>query len=1383
MQVQLYRPVSLLVAASVPLFGLLYKVTMPTAADPMWGRLAVAGGFLGLFGASYVAAGLRRHYATLTWGLLTALMAWLVLLAVLNGFSGEYAVGLLLSYAVVGVAVGLGARSMGPVLGVLAAGGLLVAGGLWAAPTVRTNPWIVLTGLGMVAAGEALAFGWRLAARRKNERRKEELRRQKALLEQTQRLAGAWEVDLHTETLSWSDEVYRICELDPGADVSMEEALSLLQPEPRAKMRKAFARCVEEGAPYDLEVPLVTAEGTRRWVRAVGAPVRTKGGAPRKVAGALQDITDRKKAEMQLRRSRERLSMAVEGGGIGTWNWDLNTGRVVFNDQWAEMLGYSQEELDDRFGVWEDLVHPVDLPRAKEALAAYISGKNETYAPEIRMRTKSGNWKWVQTVGKIVERTEEGEVTRAAGIHLDIDERKQAEEALREREARIRGIANSVPGVVYQFYIRPDGSRGCHFVSEHAASVLGLPTDPEAFHRQFDEHVPAGKRKESLAAIRAAIEQEETWRFEIPFRKPSGERIWLLDIATPEWRGDELVYNGVLLDITDRKQKEREVRGLRAKYEGLLEGAPNAIFVADAETGEITEVNQAAADLLETPPEHVVGRHHGSCYPEEEQALIDGILDRLREAEAPVTVQEHHNGRPIHLQTASGERIPVEMSATTTEVGGRRLAIGIVRDIAEQKEREEALRSRKEMLRSITENISDGIYRSTPDAGIAYANPAFIEMFGYESLEEVRAVDPAQFYADPDRREELYRKETERGGLEGEEVRFRRKDGSTFIGLLSTQNPDKERAGEEGIEYYDGAITDITERRRTRRRLERYREYTGRLLNAADDVFFVGNQKGRLERWNDRVTEVTGYADAELEGTPQLHFVPERHRDRAADAIEEALATGHARLEVPVLRKDGTEIPYEFAADRVEHPDGEPRLVSIGRNIAARKRREQTLRSRQEKIEALYEATRRLLQANSRDEVFARIHEVLQDVFSYPFGHTTWVQGETLVPMHTLAEEHLQLPRPVPHPMGGDTVVDRTLQAQAATVVESTKALDNEVEYGDLRAAAGVPIGDQGVLVVGTATEGDFDRLNLHLLEVLGGYAALVLERLSREAALQAAKREAEQARDQAEAASRAKSSFLANMSHEIRTPLTSIIGFAEALGEAVGESEPPAAERGSQAAERESQAAERESPAAENSQARRFATLIERGGHRLLETLNGVLNLSKLEAGQMALDAEPVDLATQARRAAEEMRPQAEAKGLSLEVETGAAAGETGAAVWARADAGGVQIVLQNLVSNAIKYTEEGRVQVRARYEEGAAVLEVEDTGIGMDPERAEELFEPFRQASEGIGREYEGSGVGLAVTQKATETMGGSVEVQTEKGEGSRFAVRLPRAEEEGR
>jgi len=101
--------------------------------------------------------------------------------------------------------------------------------------------------------------------------------------------------------------------------------------------------------------------------------------------------------------------------------------------------------------------------------------------------------------------------------------------------------------------------------------------------------------------------------------------------------------------------------------------------------------------------------------------------------------------------------------------------------------------------------------------------------------------------------------------------------------------------------------------------------------------------------------------------------------------------------------------------------------------------------------------------------------------------------------------------------------------------------------------------------------------------------------------------------------------------------------------------------------------------------------------------------------------------------------------------------------------------------MSNAIKYTKEGEVVVRAYQDEETAVLEVEDTGIGMDPERAEDLFDPFRQASEGLGREYEGTGVGLAVTKEAVDQMGGSIEVETEKDEGTCFTVRLPRAAEQ--
>ena len=236
------------------------------------------------------------------------------------------------------------------------------------------------------------------------------------------------------------------------------------------------------------------------------------------------------------------------------------------------------------------------------------------------------------------------------------------------------------------------------------------------------------------------------------------------------------------------------------------------------------------------------------------------------------------------------------------------------------------------------------------------------------------------------------------------------------------------------------------------------------------------------------------------------------------------------------------------------------------------------------------------------------------------------------------------------------------------------------------------------------------------------------------------------QAKNQAEEAARLKSAMLANMSHEIRTPLTSIIGFAETLGEDAGDEEGATA---------------------------RFAELIEQSGRRLMETLDGVLNLSKLEAGQMELESQPVDLIKEVEEVVSELRPKAEEKGLDLQIET------DGAAATVEADTGGVQIVLQNLVSNAIKYTETGEVQVRIQEGHGTLTFEVEDTGIGMDPDRAEHLFEPFRQASEGIDRKYEGTGLGLAVTKKAVNQMGGEIDVQTAKGEGSLFTVRLRKAD----
>jgi hypothetical protein len=315
-------------------------------------------------------------------------------------------------------------------------------------------------------------------------------------------------------------------------------------------------------------------------------------------------------------------------------------------------------------------------------------------------------------------------------------------------------------------------------------------------------------------------------------------------------------------------------------------------------------------------------------------------------------------------------------------------------------------------------------------------------------------------------------------------------------------------------------------------------------------------------------------------------------------------------------------------------------------------------------------------------------------------------------------------------PDGSPMPEDELPYARVISTGEVVRDIQHAIEWPDgsrrILSVSGAPLQD---------ADGNIEGTLFHISDVT--------DRRRRENALREAKEEAEEARAEAEQASQLKSAMLANMSHEIRTPLTSIIGFAEAIGK------------------------DREA-------ANRFAPLIEKSGKRLLETLDGVLNLSKLEAGQMELAAQPIDLTREARQTAEELRPKANDKQIDLQV-------QEEEPVRARADEGGVQIVARNLISNAIKYTKEGgAVQVRTYRENGAAVLEVEDTGIGMNPEMAEELFEPFRQESEGLRREFEGTGVGLAVTKEATEQMNGTIEVETEKGEGSRFTVRLPRAED---
>ncbi|BAN34070.1 hypothetical protein SCD_n00221 [Sulfuricella denitrificans skB26] len=292
---------------------------------------------------------------------------------------------------------------------------------------------------------------------------------------------GSWELDLQKGELIWSDEIFRLFEIDKSQFGATYEAfLEAIHPDDRERVNQAYSYSLETRTPYEISHRLRMRDGRIKWVHERCESEFDEEGKPLRSIGTVQDVTRQKLAEDSLRVSEERLRLTLAASSQGLYDLNVQTGEAIVNTEYALMLGYEPAEFHETHAAWIERLHPDDHDLVAAAYLDYIAGKIPEYHVEFRQRTRSGEWKWLLSIGKLVEWDAQGQPLRMLGVHFDITDRKRNEAA----QIEARQAAEAANRAKSEFLANMS-----HEIRTPMNAILGLTQlvlDTELTHHQQD---------------------------------------------------------------------------------------------------------------------------------------------------------------------------------------------------------------------------------------------------------------------------------------------------------------------------------------------------------------------------------------------------------------------------------------------------------------------------------------------------------------------------------------------------------------------------------------------------------------------------------------------------------------------------------------------------------------------------------------------------------------------------------------------------------------------------------------------------------------------------------------------------------------------------------
>lgn len=743
------------------------------------------------------------------------------------------------------------------------------------------------------------------------------------------------------------------------------------------------------------------------------------------------------------------------------------------------------------------------------------------------------------------------------------------------------------------------------------------------------------------------------------------------------------------------------------------------------------------------------------------------------------------------------------------------------------------LKESEQKYRTLVENINIGVYRTTPDGRIIEANPALARIFGYSSPDEIKKIKVSGLYYDPALRPKVLNLLQKQGFIKNYEVASKRKDGTKIICSLTAQ---AHYSLEGKIDWYDGVVEDITERKQYEQTLKESELKYRTLVELSKVGIAIVAPDTKILFVNPAAIKILGAKSAqEIIGQSALKFVHPDYHMQVKNNITQMVKYSKVPpiQEQKFIRIDGSIVDVEVSA-KIFPYQNQLALMILADDITERKKQQSLLIASEEKYRSLVNNVNIGVYRSTPDGKFLEVNPMMAKIFGYKSPDELkkvpieklykYPQERNKLVQKMVSNglvrnfESVQLTKD-----GKEIYVSITARAHRNQegkidwydgVIEDItfrKQTEQALRESELRYRTLFDCSNDGIVVL--SPTGVVIDANKKILE-MGGFTKdqigqhissysvftkqdlnIILQKMQARLAGKEVKpyevkihrpdgkeltveitaeilkdsngkpfadvafihditerKQFEtaliQAKESAEAANKAKTAFLHNMSHELRSPLTSIVGFTNLL------------------LEKETDKEKKE-----------MLEIIKNSSNYLLKIINDLLQLSRIEAGKITIDKKEFNLYDLANTIYKRYSIQAQNKGLNFKLTI-----PPNLPALIIADSTKIEQIINNLIDNAIKFTLQGEIELNINIKKESKtkqpILEfyIKDTGIGIQKERIDQIFDRFVQGEFYISKKYGGAGLGLPIIKELLTIMNGSISVQSKVGKGTKFTIQIP-------